>query len=170
MNIRYPIKGRFGNLPLGWLQSRISSVARCTFLSIFLVGAGGQVRGQGKDARFFSHSSLIWFRFLHLNFSEASTFTTNGDQRIGRKYKKVVYRQYTDASFNKPMERTAAEKHLGVLGPMLHAEVWDTIEVLFKNMAKKSLKFSMHPHGLHYRYEKKTLPSLNLTILLLHGF
>ncbi|XP_022810543.1 hephaestin-like protein [Stylophora pistillata] len=44
--------------------------------------------------------------------------------------------------------RTEAEKHLGVLGPMLHAEVGDTIEVTFKNMARRN--YSMHPHGLYY--------------------
>ena len=46
-----------------------------------------------------------------------------------------------------------AEKHLGVLGPILRAEVGDTINVVFKNMASSGTKFSMHPHGLHYRYK-----------------
>lgn len=90
---------------------------------------------------------------LLLSFSEASAFTTRGDQRIGRKYKKVVYRGYTSAEFTKTKTRTAAENHLGMLGPMLHAEVGDTIEVVFKNMATR--RFSMHPHGLYYKYVKE---------------
>ena len=73
----------------------------------------------------------------------------NGAKRIGRKYLKVVYREYTDAQFNKQKERSKAQEHLGVLGPMIHAEVGDTIEVVFKNMADR--QFSMHPHGLYYR-------------------
>ena len=90
------------------------------------------------------------FHFCHPSFREASTFTVRGDKRIGRKYKKVVYREYTSAEFTKRKTRTEAESHLGVLGPILHAEVGDTIEVTFKNMAFR--KFSMHPHGLFYRY------------------
>lgn len=75
-----------------------------------------------------------------------------GEKRIGPKYKKVVYREYTSAEFTKRKTRTAAERHLGVLGPILHAEIGDTIEVTFKNNAFR--KFSMHPHGLFYRYVK----------------
>ena len=98
-------------------------------------------------------NSLPYFNLFHLchpSFREASTFTVRGEQRIGPKYKKVVYREYTSPLFTKEKTRTADESHLGVLGPMLHAEVGDTIEVTFKNMA--SGKFSMHPHGLFYRY------------------
>ena len=88
--------------------------------------------------------------FCHSSFRDASTFTVRGKQRIGRKYEKVVYREYTSAEFTKRKTRTEAESHLGILGPILHAEVGDTIEVTFKNNASR--KFSMHPHGLFYRY------------------
>ncbi|XP_022788227.1 hephaestin-like protein [Stylophora pistillata] len=94
---------------------------------------------------------------------DASTFTVNSANRIGRKYKKVLYREYTSAQFSQQKMRTEAEKHLGVLGPMLHAEVGDTIEVTFKNMARRN--YSMHPHGLYYTkrnegsdYDDDTLP------------
>ena len=81
-----------------------------------------------------------------------------GNQRIGRKYEKVVYREYTSAEFTKRKTRTEAESHLGILGPILHAEVGDTIEVTFKNNASR--KFSMHPHGLFYRYAWGTMGPL----------
>ena len=90
----------------------------------------------------------LWVLF---SFSEAKTFTAGGDERIGRKYQKVVYREYTDAQFKEQKQRTAAQKHLGVLGPILRAEVGDTMEVVFKNMASSGMKFSMHPHGLYYK-------------------
>ena len=73
-----------------------------------------------------------------------------GEKRIGRKYKKVVYREYTNAQFTEMKIRTEDQKHLGILGPMIHAEVGDRIEVTFKNNATGK-KFSMHPHGLYYR-------------------
>ena len=64
-----------------------------------------------------------------------------------------MYREYTDAQFKEQKERTPAQKYLGVLGPILRAEVGDTMEVVFKNMASSGMKFSMHPHGLYYRYK-----------------
>lgn len=106
-------------------------------------------------------TSLPYFNLLHLChpcLREASTFTVRGDKRIGRKYNKVVYREYTSAEFTERKTRTAPESHLGVLGPILHAEVGDTIEVTFKNLA--SGKFSMHPHGLFYRYARGAMRTL----------
>ena len=94
------------------------------------------------------------FYLCHPSFREASTFTVPGDKRIGPKYKKVVYREYTSATFTKRKTRTMDESHLGILGPILHAEVGDTIEVTFKNNASR--KFSMHPHGLFYRYLRRS--------------
>ena len=85
-----------------------------------------------------------------ISFSDAKIFTANGDDRIGRKYKKALFREFTDSSFTEEKIRTGdSETHLGVLGPMIHAEVGDTIEVVFKNNATKKT-YSMHPNGLLY--------------------
>ena len=43
--------------------------------------------------------------------------------------------------------------HLGVLGPLLRAEVGDTIRVVFRNHATRS--YSMHPHGVFYRKDSE---------------
>jgi FtsP/CotA-like multicopper oxidase with cupredoxin domain len=71
-----------------------------------------------------------------------------GPHRIGRIYKKAVYREYIDAKFETFKPRLPDEQYLGILGPILRAEVGDTIRVVFKN--KASRPFSMHPHGLLY--------------------
>jgi len=72
----------------------------------------------------------------------------SGPGRIGRVYKKVVYREYTDARFAQLKPRSPDEQYLGIVGPILHAEVGDTIKVFFKNNASRP--YSMHPHGLFY--------------------
>src|SRR5512140_2514741 len=46
---------------------------------------------------------------------DALTFVQNGPDRIGKVYRKAVYREYTDATFNRLKARTAADSHLGVL-------------------------------------------------------
>ena len=76
---------------------------------------------------------------------DAKVFTESGPNRIGRKYKKAVYREFTDGSFSK---RKTRPEYFGILGPMIKAEVGDTIKVVFKNMASRP--FSIHPHGVFY--------------------
>jgi FtsP/CotA-like multicopper oxidase with cupredoxin domain len=68
--------------------------------------------------------------------------------RIGSTYELARYIEYTDASFTERKPRPASEAYLGILGPLIHAEVGDTIHVVFKN--KVSHPFSMHPHGVFY--------------------
>jgi len=63
-------------------------------------------------------------------------------------YRKVRFREYTDDTFKtfKPVPPTW--EHLGILGPLLRAEVGDTIKVVFKNNASRP--YSVHPHGVFY--------------------
>lgn len=77
-----------------------------------------------------------------------TVFTERGPHRIGTAYRKAIYREYTDGTFAKLKPRTAEWEHLGLLGPVLRAEVGDTIRVVFKNNGTHP--YSMHPHGVFY--------------------
>ncbi|XP_041038821.1 ceruloplasmin [Carcharodon carcharias] len=79
---------------------------------------------------------------------DAVVFFEKGETRIGGKYRKAVYREYTDDTFKKHKERTADEEHLGILGPVIKAEVGDRIKVTFWNNASQI--YSMQPHGISY--------------------
>jgi manganese oxidase len=60
----------------------------------------------------------------------------------------VRYIQYTDASFSTPKPQPS---WLGVLGPIIRAEVGDEVVVLFRNRAfKAGGNYGMHPHGFRY--------------------
>jgi FtsP/CotA-like multicopper oxidase with cupredoxin domain len=61
------------------------------------------------------------------------------------KWKKVRYVEYTDETFTKTKPQPP---WLGVLGPVIRAEVGDTVIVHFWNRAKGH--YSVHPHGLRY--------------------
>jgi len=63
-------------------------------------------------------------------------------------YRKVRFREYTDDTFQTLKPRPPAWEHLGILGPLLRAEVGDTIKVVFKNNASRA--YSVHPHGVFY--------------------
>ncbi|MGZ4832318.1 MAG: multicopper oxidase domain-containing protein [Terriglobales bacterium] len=78
----------------------------------------------------------------------SKAFTEHADNRIGCTYKKAVFHEYTDGSFTTLKPRPAALAHMGMLGPVIRAEVGDTIKVFFYN--KASFAFSLHPHGVAY--------------------
>ncbi|XP_069474464.1 ceruloplasmin [Ambystoma mexicanum] len=78
--------------------------------------------------------------------SPASIFLDKGDKFIGTRYKKAVFREYTDKNFNIRKERTEEEEHLNILGPLLRANVGEKIIIFFKN--KASRPYSIHAQGV----------------------
>jgi len=79
---------------------------------------------------------------------DENVFVGRGPHRIGSAYKKALYREYTDGGFGRLKPRPAAWQHLGSLGPVIRAEVGDTIRVVFRNNATRP--YSVHPHGVFY--------------------
>ncbi len=63
-------------------------------------------------------------------------------------YTKVVYREYTNDTFKTVKPRAPEWEHLGILGPVIRAEVGDTVKVVFKNNSR--FVCTMHAHGLLY--------------------
>jgi FtsP/CotA-like multicopper oxidase with cupredoxin domain len=87
-------------------------------------------------------------------FGEAESFwVASGPHQIGKVVKKAQYREYTDATFSRLKPRAKEWEHLGFLGPLLRAEVGDTIQVIFKN--NLTFPVSMHPHGVFYQKESE---------------
>jgi multicopper oxidase len=78
--------------------------------------------------------------------------TSEDDSSLGirhRIYYKAIYREYTDANFKTLKIRPQQWEHLGILGPLIRAEVGDSIRVVFRN--NTHLSVTMHPHGLEYK-------------------
>lgn len=80
------------------------------------------------------------------NENPASAFLDKDGGFIGSRYKKVVYRQYTSDKFTTRVERPPDMEHLGIMGPMIHANVGDKVKVVFKNMATRP--YSIHAYGV----------------------
>lgn len=76
---------------------------------------------------------------------EESVYLRQAKDRIGKRYLKAVYREYSDASFASLKPRGPGEEYLGILGPIIHAEIGDTITVVFRNNAR--FPIGIHPHG-----------------------
>jgi FtsP/CotA-like multicopper oxidase with cupredoxin domain len=76
--------------------------------------------------------------------------------QLGFVYHKIVYHAYTDAGFIARVARVDSDAYLGLLGPPIHAEVGDTIVVVFKNASHLPLSF--HAHGLRYLKSSEGAP------------
>ncbi len=81
---------------------------------------------------------------------DEAVFAVAGPDRIGSRYTKAVYREYTDESLAVPVADPAAPER-GVLGPVLRAVVGDELEVVVVN--RTSIPYSIHPHGVRYERE-----------------
>jgi manganese oxidase len=79
---------------------------------------------------------------------DAGVFVKRGRDRIVSRYRKALFRGYTDASFKTRLDQGERWEHLGMLGPVIHAEVGDVVEVVLRNRTRRPV--SLHPHGLRY--------------------
>ena len=78
----------------------------------------------------------------------ANTYVKQGPQRIGSKYLKSLYREYTDATFQHLKPRGPQWQHLGMLGPVIRGVVGDTLKVVYRNNLDRPT--SIHVHGVKY--------------------
>ncbi|NXF91879.1 CERU protein, partial [Eubucco bourcierii] len=85
-------------------------------------------------------------RHQHHEESPGNPFLTKADRLIGSKYKKVLYREYTDQTFSTPKTRAEEQQHLEIQGPLLMANLGDKIKIVFKNLASRP--YSIHAHGV----------------------
>ncbi|XP_039573364.1 coagulation factor VIII isoform X2 [Passer montanus] len=79
-----------------------------------------------------------------LDRNTASLYLEAGPQRVGSKYKKVVFVEYEDASFKK--RKVSSQQDKGILGPVIKGEVGDQFKIVFRNLASRP--YNIYPHGL----------------------
>jgi FtsP/CotA-like multicopper oxidase with cupredoxin domain len=82
---------------------------------------------------------------------DQAIFVTRTEDLIGSVYSKSVYVGYTDAAFTQ--RDASADPSNGLLGPIIHAEVGDTITVNFRN--NTPFPASVHPHGVFYEKDSE---------------
>ncbi|XP_029314616.1 LOW QUALITY PROTEIN: coagulation factor V [Cottoperca gobio] len=82
----------------------------------------------------------------HIDEDFKFQYLRQSSTRIGGKYKKAVYMQYTNEVFTERLESKQRRHELGILGPVIKAQIRDLITIVFKNMASRP--YSIYPHGL----------------------
>lgn len=127
--------------------------------------AGVASAGDGAQRTYYvAADTVIWDyapdkhnRITGKPFGETeNVFLAQGKGRIGPSYQKCIYRGYTDKTFTSLRSRPSSEGYLGFLGPVIRAEVGDTIKVVFRNNC--TFPASIHPHGVFYEKHSEGAP------------
>ena len=137
-------------------RARISITALIVFLAVLGTAVDAQVAHPppGKTQTYYiAADEVVWD--YSPRFRDVTALPGREDERenrsaSGKKYLKAIYREYTNATFETLKPRAPEWEHLGILGPLIRAEVGDTVKVVFKNNTKTLAYSSMHPHGLAY--------------------
>uniref|UniRef100_A0A3Q1IYW4 F5/8 type C domain-containing protein n=1 Tax=Anabas testudineus TaxID=64144 RepID=A0A3Q1IYW4_ANATE len=99
--------------------------------------------GPNVKTYFIAAEEVEWDYKSDQSMREMTTFT------------KVVFRGYMDSSFSTPDVRGELDEHLGILGPVIKAEVGQSIIVVFRNNANRP--YSIHPNGVSYTKQSEGL-------------
>src|SRR3954462_4805781 len=156
------------------ITARVAAVAALGLLGAFLLFIG---IGNGRGAVDTAHSATVQTRTYYIAADEVNwdyapqgknmitgqpfgdeenVFVQNGLSRIGSTYRKALYREYTDASFTTLKPKDPRWDHTGLLGPVIRAEVGDTIRIVFRNNASRP--YSIHVHGVLYNKDSEGAP------------
>ena len=138
-------------------MSRLVSVVAATvaLVAVVIVGSSNRAWSAGKTHTYYIAAEETRWDYApagrdlmmgHDFGPAANVFVKRGADRVGSTYKKVHYVEYTDGTFTKRKPRPPNARYLGILGPIIHAEVGDKICIVFHN--KVSRPFSIHPHGV----------------------
>ncbi|KFO84841.1 Coagulation factor V, partial [Buceros rhinoceros silvestris] len=102
------------------------------------------LRSKGNERRYYIAAKEICWNYAGY---KKSTMMNDNTCKDGTRYK-VVFQRYTDSTFTTLQDEDEHNEHLGILGPVIRAEVDDVILVHFKNLASRP--YSLHAHGLFY--------------------
>uniref|UniRef100_A0A8D2KXT3 ferroxidase n=1 Tax=Varanus komodoensis TaxID=61221 RepID=A0A8D2KXT3_VARKO len=156
-----------------WLLAcQVNDHIQAGMMGLYSINACGQnimkPSQSGQERRYFIAAERILWDYgpgginkftgqaLNATGSESAPFFTQGDERIGGQYWKVHYVSYTDGKFARRKEQPEAAAHLGLLGPVIKAEVGDTLWVTFANKADKN--YSIMPHGVAFSKSSEGAP------------
>jgi FtsP/CotA-like multicopper oxidase with cupredoxin domain len=127
------------------------------FLLAFGLGACAASQPAGQVRTYYIAADEVNWNYAPTGIDQMSgkpfdayqrAFAIRDPHHIGSVYRKAIYREYSDATFRTLKVHPPDQRYLGILGPIIHAEVGDTIKVVFRNNASRA--YSIHPHGVLY--------------------
>ena len=106
---------------------------------------------QPADARervhYIAADEVLWnYAPQHRDVIANTPLPPEDPAQLGWTYRKAVYREYTDATFSRLLRTASWKTYMGLVGPAIHAEVGDTVVVIFRNHT--NLPVDIAPAGL----------------------
>lgn len=133
-------------------------------LGVTVAGTAGWTEAQAETRTYYIAAEEVEWDYapegrelmMGMEFNDdQNVFVERGPSRIGSIYHKVIYVGYTDETFT--TKSTVDDPSNGILGPILHAEVGDQIDVVLRNNA--TLPVTAHPHGVFYEKASEGAPT-----------
>lgn len=122
---------------------------------VVLSDNGDGVKINGKERAYFLKAETVEWDYAPsgINLCTGRNYTEDEEifvkEGFGSKYKKAVFREYTDGSFTKTKPLPPEQVHMGLLGPPLYAEVDDVIVVTLMNELPFAINFAPQGVALH---------------------
>ncbi|HWA10765.1 MAG TPA: multicopper oxidase domain-containing protein [Opitutaceae bacterium] len=127
-------------------------------LLLFALGAVAALAAEGGRTRtyFIAADDTDWnyapagdvLASMSAKGGEADVWMKRGANSEPPIFRKAVFHEYTDAGFKTRKPRPSEWEHLGLLGPLIRAEVGDHLQITLKN--NTLFPVSLHPHGVFY--------------------
>jgi FtsP/CotA-like multicopper oxidase with cupredoxin domain len=114
-------------------------------LTLMIVAASGPFCFAAKDRHYYIAAEDVVWDYAPGGYDVMHGKVIPVPWRAQTRWNKTRYIEYTDDTFS---VRKPQPEWLGILGPIIRAEVGDTIFVHFLNRSR--WPHSMHPHGLRY--------------------
>ncbi|HLJ84230.1 MAG TPA: multicopper oxidase domain-containing protein [Candidatus Eremiobacteraceae bacterium] len=125
----------------------MKSVAAIAFAAFALALGICEPAVARERVHYIAADEVIWnYAPLRMNPIDGSKLPPLLPTQLGWTYRKAFYREYTDASFTRLASISPSDRYLGIVGPVIHAEVGDTVVVVFRNRTR--LPLDIAPGGL----------------------
>ena len=131
-------------LKLLWKSTSCAAVIACALI------LAAPAAAQATRQYYIAAEDVVWdFAPTHQNLVHGGPIPQPWTNYTA--WRKTRYIEYTDATFS---TRKPQPEWLGILGPIIRAEVGDTVQVHFLNRSSRG-SFGIHPHGFRYNKDNE---------------
>jgi manganese oxidase len=121
-----------------------AALAAATLLCVCLVPRPAQAR---ERVHYIAADEVVWnYAPQHREVIANRPLPPLAPAQLGWVYQKAVYREYTDRTFDELLFIPSQDRYQGLVGPVIHAEVSDTVVIVFRN--RTQVPVDIAPAGL----------------------
>lgn len=124
-------------------------VALALAVPLIVVGGGVAVYSYARPAD--TQVRTFYIAADEVGYPASQPPAAPGPSSAPERYRTAVYQEYTDSTFTRVKPRPADWEHLSFLGPLIRADVGDTVRVVFRN--RVGFPANVHPDAVLHHAE-----------------